>query len=252
MDDDPLLQPFALRHLRLKNRVMSTAHEPAYSEDGMPTERYRRYHVEKARGGLALTMTAGSALVAEDSPPAFGNLHAYDDSIVPWIRELVDAVHEHDCAVMIQLTHLGRQDVVEHGRLAARRRPVIGARTRPPLVPQGGGRLGPRPHRRQVRRRGGADAGRRHGRHRARVVRPPPRQLLVPGDEPARRRVRRITRQPCPVRRTGAHGGAGSGSGRRSSSGSAWSSTSSSPVVSRGPTASPSPVASLMPDSSTS
>ncbi len=109
MDDDPLLQPFELRHLRLKNRVMSTAHEPAYSEDGMPTERYRRYHVEKARGGLALTMTAGSALVAEDSPPAFGNLHAYDDSIVPWIRELVDAVHEHDCAVMIQLTHLGRR-----------------------------------------------------------------------------------------------------------------------------------------------
>ncbi|HEY5875059.1 MAG TPA: NADH:flavin oxidoreductase, partial [Ilumatobacteraceae bacterium] len=109
MDDDPLLQPFALRHLRLKNRVMSTAHEPAYSEDGMPTERYRRYHVEKARGGLALTMTAGSALVAEDSPPAFGNLHAYDDSIVPWIGELVDAVHEHDCAVMIQLTHLGRR-----------------------------------------------------------------------------------------------------------------------------------------------
>ncbi|MGD9705462.1 MAG: NAD(P)-binding protein [Acidimicrobiia bacterium] len=109
MDDDPLLQPFQLRHLRLKNRVMSTAHEPAYSDDGMPTERYRRYHAEKARGGLALTMTAGAALVAEDSPPAFGNLHAYDDAIVPWIRELVDAVHEHDCAVMIQLTHLGRR-----------------------------------------------------------------------------------------------------------------------------------------------
>ena len=33
---DPLLQPFHLKHLRLKNRVMSTAHEPAYSEDGMP------------------------------------------------------------------------------------------------------------------------------------------------------------------------------------------------------------------------
>jgi 2,4-dienoyl-CoA reductase-like NADH-dependent reductase (Old Yellow Enzyme family)/thioredoxin reductase len=109
MSDDPLLQPFQLKHLRLKNRVMSTAHEPAYSEDGMPKERYRAYHVEKAKGGLALTMTAGTAVVSPDSPPAFGNLFAYDDAIVPWIREMTDAIHEHDCAAMIQISHLGRR-----------------------------------------------------------------------------------------------------------------------------------------------
>jgi N-methyl-L-proline demethylase len=109
MTSDPLLQPFRLKHLTLKNRVMSTAHEPAYSDDGMPKERYRLYHVEKARGGIAMTMTAGSALVGRDSPAAFGNLQAYRDEIVPWLRELTDACHEHDCKVMIQLTHLGRR-----------------------------------------------------------------------------------------------------------------------------------------------
>ncbi len=31
MNDDPLLQPFRLKHLTLRNRVMSTSHEPAYS-----------------------------------------------------------------------------------------------------------------------------------------------------------------------------------------------------------------------------
>ena len=56
-----------------------------------------------------MTMTAGSAVVAEDSPPAFGNLHAYDDAIVPWIRRMTDEVHEHGAACMIQLTHLGRR-----------------------------------------------------------------------------------------------------------------------------------------------
>jgi 2,4-dienoyl-CoA reductase-like NADH-dependent reductase (Old Yellow Enzyme family) len=106
---DPLLQPYQLKHLRLKNRVMSTSHEPAYSEDGMPKERYRLYHAEKAKGGMALTMTAGSALVSRDSPAAFGNRHAYRDEIVPWLGELADACHEHDCKVMIQLTHLGRR-----------------------------------------------------------------------------------------------------------------------------------------------
>ncbi|MBX3582496.1 MAG: NADH:flavin oxidoreductase [Rhizobiaceae bacterium] len=106
---DPLLQTFRLKHLTLKNRLMSTSHEPAYSDDGMPKERYRLYHAEKAKGGIALTMTAGSAIVSRDSPAAFGNLQAYRDEIVPWMRELVDSCHEHDCKVMIQLTHLGRR-----------------------------------------------------------------------------------------------------------------------------------------------
>src|ERR1700749_4229392 len=84
--NDPLLQPYRLKHLVLKNRIMSTAHEPAYSEDGMPKDRYRLYHREKAKGGIALTMTAGSAVVSRDSPPAFRNLHAYKDEIVPWLK----------------------------------------------------------------------------------------------------------------------------------------------------------------------
>jgi 2,4-dienoyl-CoA reductase-like NADH-dependent reductase (Old Yellow Enzyme family) len=106
---DPLLQPFRLKHLTLRNRVMSTAHEPAYSEDGMPKDRYRLYHVEKARGGIALTMTAGSAVVSRDSPAAFGNLLAYRDEIVPWMQRLTEECHAHGTAVMIQLTHLGRR-----------------------------------------------------------------------------------------------------------------------------------------------
>jgi 2,4-dienoyl-CoA reductase-like NADH-dependent reductase (Old Yellow Enzyme family) len=109
MTTDPLLQPYQLKHLTLRNRVMSTAHEPAYSEDGMPKARYRLYHQEKARGGVALTMTAGSAVVSRDSPQAFGNLHAWDDAILPWLAELADACHEEGSAVMIQLTHLGRR-----------------------------------------------------------------------------------------------------------------------------------------------
>jgi 2,4-dienoyl-CoA reductase-like NADH-dependent reductase (Old Yellow Enzyme family) len=87
---DPLLQPYQLKHLTLKNRIMSTSHEPAYSEDGMPKDRYRLYHLEKAKGGIALTMTAGSAIVSEDSPPAFGNLYAYSDEIVPWLKKIAD------------------------------------------------------------------------------------------------------------------------------------------------------------------
>jgi 2,4-dienoyl-CoA reductase-like NADH-dependent reductase (Old Yellow Enzyme family) len=109
MTADPLLTPFQLRHLTLRNRVMSTAHEPAYGEGGLPKDRYRLYHVEKARGGIALTMTAGSAIVSRDSPAAFGNLEAWRDEIVPWMARLARDVRAEGAAVMIQLTHLGRR-----------------------------------------------------------------------------------------------------------------------------------------------
>ena len=107
--NDPLLQPYVLKHLTLKNRIMSTAHEPNYHDNGMPGDRYRRYHVEKAKGGIALTMTAGSAVVSRDSPPAFGNLLAWKDEIVKPLRTLADECHAYGTAVMIQLTHLGRR-----------------------------------------------------------------------------------------------------------------------------------------------
>ena len=109
MSNDPLLQPFKLKHLTLRNRIMTTSHEPAYPEDGMPKERYAAYHAERAKAGVALAMTAGSAAVSKDSPPVFNNILAYKDEVVPHIRRLTDACHEHGCAVMIQLTHLGRR-----------------------------------------------------------------------------------------------------------------------------------------------
>ncbi|MTH99877.1 FAD-dependent oxidoreductase [Roseibium sp. RKSG952] len=109
MSQDPLLQPFQLKHLTLKNRVMTTSHEPAYPEEGMPKERYRAYHVARAKGGIALTMTAGSAAVSRDSPPVFNNILVWKDEVVPWMRALADECHEHGAAVMIQLTHLGRR-----------------------------------------------------------------------------------------------------------------------------------------------
>lgn len=109
MSTDPLLQPYQLKHLTLRNRIMTTSHEPAYPEDGMPKARYAAYHAERAKAGVALTMTAGSAAVSRDSPPVFNNILAYKDEVVPWIKNLTDACHDHGCAVMIQLTHLGRR-----------------------------------------------------------------------------------------------------------------------------------------------
>ena len=145
----------------------------------MPKDRYRLYHVEKAKGGLGMTMTAGTAVVSPDSPPAFGNLHAYDDAIVPWIRAMTDGIHEHGAAAMIQISHLGRRT----GWAQDDWLPVVApSALREPAhrdSPEGGRGLGHRPHRRPLRRRRRADEGRRDGRHRDRGLRPPVRPVLV-------------------------------------------------------------------------
>jgi 2,4-dienoyl-CoA reductase-like NADH-dependent reductase (Old Yellow Enzyme family)/thioredoxin reductase len=106
---DPLLSPFELRGLKLRNRIMSTAHAPSYVENGWPTDRYRLYHEEKAKGGIALTVIGGSTNVSPDSPSAFGQIYAGDDSVIPWFERLTTGVKAHGAAVMCQLTHMGRR-----------------------------------------------------------------------------------------------------------------------------------------------
>ncbi|MEK9726044.1 MAG: hypothetical protein VW405_21505, partial [Rhodospirillaceae bacterium] len=107
--NDPLLQPFQLRHLTLRNRVMSTSHAPAYVDDGKPQARYRAYHAEKAKGGLALSMFGGSSNVAADSPSVFGQIYAGDDGVIDHFQKFADVMHAHGCALMCQLTHMGRR-----------------------------------------------------------------------------------------------------------------------------------------------
>ena len=106
---DPLLQPFQLKHLTLKNRVFSTSHAPAYAEDGMPQERYQLYHEEKAKGGIGLTMFGGSSTIDIDSPASFGQLDVSHDRIIPYFQQLADRVHQHGAATMCQITHMGRR-----------------------------------------------------------------------------------------------------------------------------------------------
>ena len=104
-----LLEPFRLRHVTFRNRLMSTSHAPGYVEDKHPKLRYQLYHEEKAKGGLALTMFGGSSNIAPDSPSAFGQIYIGDDSIVPVLREFSERIHRHGCAIMCQITHMGHR-----------------------------------------------------------------------------------------------------------------------------------------------
>ncbi|WP_241557984.1 FAD-dependent oxidoreductase [Falsirhodobacter deserti] len=106
---DPLLQPFRLRGLTLRNRVVSTSHASMLDDGGIPLDRYQAYHEEKAKGGLALTMIGGSAMVSRDASWGAGQLNLTGDTVIPHLTRLAERVHGHGAAVMCQISHLGRR-----------------------------------------------------------------------------------------------------------------------------------------------
>ena len=106
---NPLLQPFKLRHLTFKNRILSTAHAPNYVNDSLPKSKYQAYHKEKAKGGIAMTMFGGSSNVSIDSPSVFGQIDISNDKVIPYLQEFSETIHSYNCKLMCQITHMGRR-----------------------------------------------------------------------------------------------------------------------------------------------
>ena len=107
--NDPLLEPFRIKGLALKNRIMSTSHACGLEEGGLPRDRYQTYHEEKAKGGIALSMFGGSSNIARDSPNVFRQLYVGDDAIIPHLQQFSERMHAQGTALMCQITHLGRR-----------------------------------------------------------------------------------------------------------------------------------------------
>ena len=75
----------------------------------MPGERYQRYHEEKAKGGIGLTMFGGSSTISPDSPASFGQIDVGGDAVIPYFDAFSKRIHAHGTALMCQITHLGRR-----------------------------------------------------------------------------------------------------------------------------------------------
>ncbi len=112
---DPLLEPFTLGHLTLRNRIFSSSHAPGYNTDGTPSEKYVAYHEEKAKGGIGLTMIGGSSNVSPDSASLWGQLNFANDALVEPLAAMTERIHAHGAAVMCQITHMGRRNVSNDG-----------------------------------------------------------------------------------------------------------------------------------------
>lgn len=106
-----LFEPIQLNRLKIRNRIVSTAHAEVYADNGMPGERYIRYYEEKARGGVGLAICGGSSPVAKDSPSEWwSSVNLSRDETMEGLAKLAETMHAHGAKIMIQATHMGRRN----------------------------------------------------------------------------------------------------------------------------------------------
>ena len=115
MDGSSLLwSPFQILDVELRNRFVMLPHFTALERwGGVPTEEQVAYYGERARGGVGLIVTGSQAIhPAGQMSPRFGR--AWDPSIIPAYRRIVDEVHHHGAKLFGQLTHAGHTTLFKH------------------------------------------------------------------------------------------------------------------------------------------
>lgn len=103
-----LLTPGKIGSLELKNRVMfSPLGSSIPSYDGHVDDVYVKYMEARAKGGCGLVSVEFSAVHANGQPPTLAGI--YDDSYIPGLKKVTEAIHKHGAKALIQLAHCGRQ-----------------------------------------------------------------------------------------------------------------------------------------------
>ncbi|HWH25031.1 MAG TPA: 12-oxophytodienoate reductase [Pseudolysinimonas sp.] len=125
---DPLLAPFELGALRLRNRFAMAPMTRQHSPGGVPTAEVAEYYRKRAAGGVALVITEGS-FIPHDAAGWSALIPNVDgvDVAAGW-RQVVDAVHAEGAAIFCQLWHQG----IVRDDLAISRNPGV-----PSVAPSG-------------------------------------------------------------------------------------------------------------------
>ena len=102
-------EPFELRSVRLRNRLVATAHASGLVQDGLPVAGDAEYWGRLAAGGAAMLISGGTVTAPESAPRRGNILEAWRPDAVEPLRRRVDAIHAEGGVAVSQLVHLGRE-----------------------------------------------------------------------------------------------------------------------------------------------
>lgn len=110
-----LYSSFRIREMELKNRWIMLAMHTGFAEGNVFNEREFAYYEARAKGGAAaITVT-----LAVNEAGSLKGMHQIGDLSPQSLKELAERLHQHECKLIAQLFHCGRNESLENhgGRL---------------------------------------------------------------------------------------------------------------------------------------
>jgi dimethylglycine catabolism A len=107
---DVLFEPYAIRNLTLKNRLVQTSMYSWYAtSEGEVSERHFAYMLERARGGAGLIMVENTCVDWATGRGSGFPIRIDEDRFIPGLNDLANALHREGAKIGVQLYHAGRQ-----------------------------------------------------------------------------------------------------------------------------------------------
>ena len=109
-----LFQPLKVGNILFKNRILlSPTMMSQFDKGGYPNQQTISYYEGKAKGGAALVTIGETAVDLDRAPSHPGHLNIFDVGGMHCMAQLIDAVHQHDCKISIELCHGGHESPPE-------------------------------------------------------------------------------------------------------------------------------------------
>ncbi len=105
-----LFDPIRVGTTTIKNRVVVTAHGTNFGKqpDNLMNDKHLAYLERRASGGVGMIVTEVTG-IHPTTHPLSGIVFAHDEKCIPRYEKLSSAVHKHNCKILVQLWHAGRQ-----------------------------------------------------------------------------------------------------------------------------------------------
>ena len=107
MTTHQLFQPFELKSLRLKNRIVMAPMTRSFSPDGVPTSQVADYYARRAQGEVGLIISEGTVVNRPSSSYDAGIPHFYGEKALHGWKDVIDRVHALGGVMAPQLWHVG-------------------------------------------------------------------------------------------------------------------------------------------------
>ncbi len=105
MEDSIIFTPHKLGKLELRNRVIRSAAFEGMADGNRPTEKLKKYHLSVAEGGVGMTTLAYASV--NRSGLSFDSQLCMEESVIPGLADIADAVHKAGAAISVQIGHCG-------------------------------------------------------------------------------------------------------------------------------------------------